>query len=148
MSNSMIWGYVFLHKRATDLVFSLWETSFCHKMMNIPRTTLQFTHLLKSNIYTKALSTCKSKLFDYSLSGDIILIHIFFVVVGSCNRSYSTEAPQATESPSKSANGPTQSTSVPSNSRFVYPEFLPDPEPKYRNPIKEKLERLDMLSRR
>ena len=32
--------------------------------------------------------------------------------------------------------------------RYVYPEFLPDPNLKYRNKIKEKLERLDMLHRR
>lgn len=38
--------------------------------------------------------------------------------------------------------------SIPSNSRFVYPDFLPDPNPKYRHPIKEKIERQDMLSRR
>jgi len=32
--------------------------------------------------------------------------------------------------------------------RYVYPEFLPDPYLKYRNRVKEKLERLDMLHRR
>jgi len=32
--------------------------------------------------------------------------------------------------------------------RFVYPEFLPDPNMKYRNRIREKLERIDMLKRR
>ncbi|XP_021948611.1 39S ribosomal protein L19, mitochondrial isoform X2 [Folsomia candida] len=32
--------------------------------------------------------------------------------------------------------------------RYVYPEFLPDPNLKFRNRIKEKLERLDMLHRR
>lgn len=35
-----------------------------------------------------------------------------------------------------------------SNYRFVYPEFLPDPKIEWRNPVKEKLERLDMLDRR
>ncbi|CAK9825749.1 39S ribosomal protein L19, mitochondrial [Anthophora retusa] len=34
------------------------------------------------------------------------------------------------------------------NYRFIYPEFLPDPNPLYRNPIREKLERMDMLARR
>ncbi|CAK9819851.1 39S ribosomal protein L19, mitochondrial [Anthophora plagiata] len=34
------------------------------------------------------------------------------------------------------------------NYRFLFPEFLPDPNPLYRNPIKEKLERMDMLARR
>lgn len=32
--------------------------------------------------------------------------------------------------------------------RHAYPEFLPDPNPAYRNPIREKLERRDMLLRR
>ncbi len=32
--------------------------------------------------------------------------------------------------------------------RYVYPEFLPDPNLKFRNRIREKLERLDMLHRR
>jgi len=32
--------------------------------------------------------------------------------------------------------------------RFVYPEFLPDPNPELRNRIREKLERIDMLKRR
>lgn len=37
---------------------------------------------------------------------------------------------------------------VPSDYRFKYQEFLPCPEQKYRHPIKEKIERMDMLSRR
>ncbi|XP_033192644.1 mitochondrial ribosomal protein L19 [Bombus vancouverensis nearcticus] len=32
--------------------------------------------------------------------------------------------------------------------RFIYPEFLPDPNPLYRQSVREKLERMDMLSRR
>ncbi|KAJ8711651.1 hypothetical protein PYW08_008605 [Mythimna loreyi] len=32
--------------------------------------------------------------------------------------------------------------------RHVYPEFLPDPNPKWRNSLREKLERIDMLNRR
>lgn len=35
-----------------------------------------------------------------------------------------------------------------SHYRFIYPEFLPDPDPKYRHPIREKIERQDMLKRR
>lgn len=34
------------------------------------------------------------------------------------------------------------------NMRFAYPEFLPDPNPDYRNQLREKLERQDMLQRR
>lgn len=32
--------------------------------------------------------------------------------------------------------------------RFIYPEFLPDPNPEHRNALREKLERLDMIARR
>ncbi|CAH2210999.1 39S ribosomal protein L19, mitochondrial [Pararge aegeria] len=32
--------------------------------------------------------------------------------------------------------------------RHVYPEFLPDPNPKWRNSLREKMERADMLKRR
>jgi len=37
---------------------------------------------------------------------------------------------------------------IPDRYRFIYPEFLPDPDPKYRNALREKLERKDMLARR
>lgn len=37
---------------------------------------------------------------------------------------------------------------VPPTYRFVYPEFLPDPKLEWRNQVREKLERLDMLNRR
>ncbi|KAJ6635776.1 39S ribosomal protein L19, mitochondrial [Pseudolycoriella hygida] len=37
---------------------------------------------------------------------------------------------------------------APPQYRFVYPEFLPDPNRVYRNPIREKLERMDMINRR
>jgi len=32
--------------------------------------------------------------------------------------------------------------------RFIFPEFLPDPNPKFRNELRERLERKDMLDRR
>lgn len=37
---------------------------------------------------------------------------------------------------------------VPAHYRFVYPEFLPDPKVQWRNTVRERLERLDMLDRR
>lgn len=37
---------------------------------------------------------------------------------------------------------------APATYRFIYPEFLPDPKVEWRNPVREKLERLDMLDRR
>ncbi|KYQ48879.1 39S ribosomal protein L19, mitochondrial [Trachymyrmex zeteki] len=41
-----------------------------------------------------------------------------------------------------------QRKAIPNRYRFIYPEFLPDPDPKYRNLLREKLERMDMLARR
>lgn len=41
-----------------------------------------------------------------------------------------------------------QNEVIPSRYRFTYPEFLPDPDPKFRNSLREKLERMDMLARR
>lgn len=77
---------------------------------------------------------------------------IFFVVVGLRSRCYTSESAQPGDDGSKnvsSLNNPSeQSTSVPPSSRFVYPEFLPDPNPKFRHPIREKLERRDLLNRR
>lgn len=32
--------------------------------------------------------------------------------------------------------------------RHIFPEFLPDPNPNWRNSLREKLERADMLKRR
>ena len=32
--------------------------------------------------------------------------------------------------------------------RFIFPEFLPDPKPEWRNSLAEKLTRRDMLNRR
>ncbi|XP_076047637.1 mitochondrial ribosomal protein L19 isoform X2 [Oratosquilla oratoria] len=37
---------------------------------------------------------------------------------------------------------------VPEDFRHVYPEFLPDPNPEWRNNLRERLERQDMLARR
>jgi large subunit ribosomal protein L19 len=42
----------------------------------------------------------------------------------------------------------TRQTVVPTNYRHVYPEFLPDPKVEWRNGIRERLERADMLKRR
>ena len=34
------------------------------------------------------------------------------------------------------------------NSRFIFPEFLPDPDPNFRNSVAERLQRQDMIARR
>jgi len=43
---------------------------------------------------------------------------------------------------------PERKSVVPSNSRFIYPEFLPDPKIEWRNSLRENLERMDMIQRR
>lgn len=37
---------------------------------------------------------------------------------------------------------------APPSYRFIYPEFLPDPKVEFRNAVRERLERMDMLNRR
>lgn len=37
---------------------------------------------------------------------------------------------------------------IPPDFRHVYPEFLPDPNINWRNSVREKLERIDLLDRR
>lgn len=46
------------------------------------------------------------------------------------------------------AGAETRKPVVPRDYRLIYPEFLPDPKIEWRNPVKEKLERMDMLNRR
>ena len=60
------------------------------------------------------------------------------------------QTPEAGESSLSKQNGDTSGTVVvaPPEFRFIYPEFLPDPDPQHRNRLKEKLERMDMLQRR
>lgn len=76
----------------------------------------------------------------------------FVVVVGLHGRAFSAEATQPAKDDSKAettVNTLTASTNIPSNTRFVYPDFLPDPKlHEYRHPVKEKLERQDMINRR
>lgn len=50
--------------------------------------------------------------------------------------------------PSKQHETDARKQFVPPEYRFMYPEFLPDPRPEFRNPIREKIERMDMVNRR
>nr|XP_019539525.2 LOW QUALITY PROTEIN: 39S ribosomal protein L19, mitochondrial-like [Aedes albopictus] len=60
-----------------------------------------------------------------------------------------SQQPTRTTNPSPgSSSGTERKSIVPPDYRFVYREFLPDPKLEWRNPIREKLERLDMLDRR
>ncbi|XP_017876881.1 39S ribosomal protein L19, mitochondrial [Ceratina calcarata] len=54
---------------------------------------------------------------------------------------------QIDENADQQTTEPLDSTAV-TNYRFIYPEFLPDPNPLHRNSMREKLERIDMLARR
>lgn len=53
----------------------------------------------------------------------------------------------AVESTIQSVEEPANHT-IKLEQRFIYPEFLPDPKIEWRNPIRERLERQDMLKRR
>uniref|UniRef100_A0A1B6MM76 Large ribosomal subunit protein bL19m n=1 Tax=Graphocephala atropunctata TaxID=36148 RepID=A0A1B6MM76_9HEMI len=64
-----------------------------------------------------------------------------------CSRAASNLQPPTTSGGENKSSDTSRST-FPANSRFIYPEFLPDPAIDKRNPIKEKLERMDMLKRR
>ncbi|KAM7363613.1 mitochondrial ribosomal protein L19 [Cochliomyia hominivorax] len=70
--------------------------------------------------------------------------------------TFSTKA-QPKESFASSSSTTTKPSTVPQEPRkpfapptyrFIYPEFLPDPKVEWRNPVREKLERMDMIDRR
>ena len=65
--------------------------------------------------------------------------NISTVVSNSTGESHSNEMPEQNVE---------QKKIIPDRYRFTYPEFLPDPDPTYRNTLREKLERMDMLARR
>lgn len=83
---------------------------------------------------------------------DVRLIIIFLTVL-RVSRSFSNSPPSDVQLPSdEPISGkqvkPERKSVVPSNSRFIYPEFLPDPKIEWRNSLREKLERMDMIQRR
>ncbi|XP_034949199.1 39S ribosomal protein L19, mitochondrial [Chelonus insularis] len=71
--------------------------------------------------------------------------------IGKESRRFSTaaSAPLSTENETQT-NKPTSTKSddIPTQYRFIYPEFLPDPVQEHRNFLREKLERMDMIARR
>lgn len=66
--------------------------------------------------------------------------------------SSSVPSPDVQQSTDDSTSGkqlkPERKSVVPVNYRFMYPEFLPDPKMEWRNSLREKLERMDMIQRR
>lgn len=70
--------------------------------------------------------------------------------VGS-NATPAAAVPSSRAAPATSsgfAGGDTRKPVVPRDYRLQYPEFLPDPKIEWRNPVREKLERMDMMQRR
>lgn len=80
----------------------------------------------------------------------LINIKIIFSdnVVGGSKSTVASNSIRETHSNKQPEQNTEQKRAVPNRYRFVYPEFLPDPDVKYRNALREKLERMDMLARR
>lgn len=78
------------------------------------------------------------------------LIKIICCADNAARKNSSTAAPEPSvkshvEAPRENVK---QKSSFSDRYRFIYPEFLPEPDPEYRNPLREKLERMDMIARR
>ncbi|XP_069696006.1 large ribosomal subunit protein bL19m [Periplaneta americana] len=69
-----------------------------------------------------------------------------------CLSSVAPSSAKSEETPSEQkkeqSSVDTYKNVVPLECRFVYPEFLPDPKIEWRNAVREKLERMDMMNRR
>lgn len=75
---------------------------------------------------------------------------IFVSVLTKCLRTFTTAQEFPIPKKDDEEHKTVESSRSPfrSNVRFLYPEFLPDPAVERRHPIREKLERMDMLKRR
>lgn len=71
---------------------------------------------------------------------------LIFKYLAIRNSSVSSSKELAMHGTSETDSNSLQQTTL--ERRFIYPEFLPDPKMEWRNPIREKLERMDMLKRR
>lgn len=90
-----------------------------------------------------------SKLLSHRIWQKSILVKI----LGEKPKVFSTQVqtkPQVKENgdAEKQINKEMPNASTFANYRFLYPEFLPDPNPLFRNSMREKLERMDMMARR
>ncbi|KAI4495584.1 hypothetical protein M0802_008596 [Mischocyttarus mexicanus] len=65
-----------------------------------------------------------------------------------CSSSVSTQNLEKDNQNTTNKNSGLKDETVSLDYRFIYPEFLPDPKPLYRNYLREKLERMDMIARR
>lgn len=71
-----------------------------------------------------------------------------FAGVGTRSYSSNVETKKEAHVPAGTPEYEEKEKLTASHNRFIYPEFLPDPDMKFRNPIREKIERQDMLNRR
>lgn len=95
---------------------------------------------------------CSELVFEVMFNSLLIIISILVLldIPGSIECRCFSALPDAQSEPAKQTkDGQKGRKSIaPLNFRFIYPEFLPNPDIKRRNYIREKLERLDMMSRR
>ena len=63
-------------------------------------------------------------------------------------RGFSAAVSSETESSDKPEQNSAEKKLSRRDYRFIFPEFLPDPNPSFRNALAEKLQRKDLLSRR
>ncbi|KAF7395321.1 hypothetical protein HZH68_009371 [Vespula germanica] len=78
-------------------------------------------------------------------------LQIMRTLTKETRRCYSTISTQNVENNNQNTidvNTGLKDRTVSLDYRFIYPEFLPDPNPLHRNYIREKLERMDMIARR
>lgn len=77
-------------------------------------------------------------------------VNVLYLICALPFHSVATKVTAAVDQNSSTftTGGETRKPMVPRDYRMIYPEFLPDPKIEWRNPVKEKLERLDMLNRR
>ncbi|GFY49847.1 39S ribosomal protein L19, mitochondrial [Trichonephila inaurata madagascariensis] len=71
-----------------------------------------------------------------------------YLTVGSWHRLLSQQATSIAKNENEEKLKSDKPSSQLSDYRFIYPEFLPDPKFEFRNKVREKLERQDMLKRR
>ncbi|XP_047358006.1 39S ribosomal protein L19, mitochondrial [Vespa velutina] len=65
-----------------------------------------------------------------------------------CSSTISTQSLEKDSQNTTNVNTDLNDRAISLDYRFIYPEFLPDPNPLHRNYIREKLERMDMIARR
>nr|CAG4643544.1 EOG090X0F2L [Ilyocryptus agilis] len=78
----------------------------------------------------------------------ILLQHAARQSVGFLGRRNASLPATSTETPATMIADRQNTKVAPPEFRFIYPEFLPDPKMEWRNKLREKLERADMLKRR